>query len=178
MADQTPITPFSANKVPHASEYAVYFSAQFLPLIADYIGAEYDLEDVEGGYDPAYCLWEVEADLARERVNESLAHLATVELKMPTDKVLRRMTVLIKALVETESAKDFKQLHRNMQRSFFKLFQVRGFGKDAFWVNAYLVHARHLVDALVALPIFERWSDEELDVFNSSSPDDSATYGL
>lgn len=178
MADQTPIMPHAANEAPRNSDFATYFSLHLLPSMAAYIVAERDLEDVQGAFDPAYLAWEQDADEARERLTSVLFYLCEERTLVTTDRPLKRMALLVKELIWAEDVKVFRTLHREMRDTFLTHFQVRGFGPDAHQANAMLIQAFHLVDALVELPIFERWTDEELADFQKPASDDWSNLGL
>jgi hypothetical protein len=178
MADQTPITPFSANKVSRISEFAAYFTAHLLPAIAEYNAAERDLEDVQGSYDPAYHAWERDADLARERLVSALVYLCEEKIVEPTDEPLKRMTLLIKDLVWSEDVKEFRELHRDLRLSFSSFFLMSGVGPSEKTTNALLFQARRAVDALVALPLYERWSDEALAIYHQQDYEELTAIGF
>ena len=79
--------------------------------------------------------------------------------------------MLIDALISAEDVGTFRELHRNMHHSFARLFQSSDNTLLAKMINVVLDDAGDLVDALVALPIFERWSDEELAIYHQPDPD-------
>ncbi|WP_050526518.1 hypothetical protein [Pseudorhodobacter aquimaris] len=178
MADQSPIMPHAANKVSRISEFAAYFSAHLLPAIAEYNAAERDLEDVQGSYDPAYHAWERDADLARERLVSALVYLCEEKIVEPTDKPLKRMTQLIKDLVWSDDVTEFKELHRDLRLSFSSFFLVSGAGASAIATNALLMQARRAVDALVALPLYERWSDDALAIYHQQDCQELTAIGF
>ena len=171
MADQTPIMPPAAFEVTRNSHFGAHFCTHLLPALAAYTVAERDLEDVAGGYDPAYLRYEAEADEAREALTTTLIENLWVSASVPTDRPLRRMVMLIDALVRAEDVSTFKGLHRNMRHSFSRHFQSQDEGRLAQAVNVVLVDAGRMIDALVALPIFGRWSDEELAIYHKPGPD-------
>ena len=177
MADQTPIMPPAAFEVTRASHFGAHFCTHLMPALAAYTVAERDLEDVAGGYDPAYLRYEAEADEAREALTTTLIENLWVAATLPTDRPLRRMVMLIDALVRAEDVGTFKGLHRNMHNSFSRHFQSQDEGRLAQSVNVVLVDAGQMVDALVALPIFERWSDEDLAIYHKPGPDPFSAIG-
>ena len=161
MAIQSPITSSPPDEAPCATPRALAF-AVFLPLLAAFIGAERDLEDVQGAFDPAYQAWERDADIAQARMTAALGEVRRTAAVTREDRLILRMAILIDALLSAETQHGFRDLHRGMQRMFFAAFQVPGYGPRAWQVNALLIQSRHLVDALVALPLFERWTDTDL----------------
>ena len=157
--------PNTMPPAPHEAHCTVPLAlavAAFLPKLADFIEAERDLEEVQGAFDPAYHAWERDADEAQTRMATALSGLRRTPARSREDHVLMRMIILIDALLGAETQKSFVDLHRRMHWSFFSAFQVQGFGPRAHQTNALLIQARHLVDALVALPLFQRWSDPDL----------------
>lgn len=162
MANPVPTTPPAANEVPCASVFALEFAA-FLPVLAGFIDAERDLEEVQGAFDPAYKAWERDADLAQQRLTTALCALRDLPARAPEDRPLQRMMLLIDGLFGAEDNTTFRSLHRRMHMAFFSQLQVRGYGPEAQRTNTLLLHARHMVDAMATLPLFERWSDADLD---------------
>ena len=86
------------------------------------------------------------------------------------------MVLLIDALLSAETRRGFRDLHRGMQRMFFAAFQVPGYGPRACQVNALLIQSRHLVDAMVSLPLFERWTDPDLTEMANEAPVAAAEF--
>lgn len=178
MADQTPIMPPAVFEVTRSSDFGAHFCTHLVPALATYTVAERDLEDVAGGYDPAYLHYEEEADEAREALSTALIEILWVPTALPTDRPLRRMVMLIDALVRAEDVATFRGLHRKMHHSFSRHFQSQDEGRLAKSVNVVLVDAGQMVDALVALPIFGRWSDEELAIYHQPGPDPLSSIGF
>ena len=108
MADQTPIMPPAAFEVSRNSHFGAHFCTHLMPALAAYTVAERDLEDVAGGYDPAYLRYEVEANEAREALTTTLIENLLVSTDLPTDRPLRRMVMLIDALVPAEDVGTFR----------------------------------------------------------------------
>ncbi len=170
MAIQTPITSSPPDEAPCATPLALAF-AGFLPLLATFITAERDLEDIQGAFDPAYQAWERDADIAQSRMTSALGEVRRTATVTREDRLILRMAILIDALLSAETQRGFRDLHRGMQRMFFAAFQVPGYGPRARQVNGLLIQSRHLVDAMVALPLFERWSDPDLTSATKPAPD-------
>lgn len=161
MATQSFIMPPAPHEAHCTVPLALAFAA-FLPKLAGFIEAERDLEDVQGAFDPAYHAWERDADEAQTRMATALSGLRRTAAQSREDHVLMQMIILIDALLGAETLQSFTDLHRRMHWSFFSTFQMQGFGPRAHQTNALLIQARHLVDALVALPLFQRWSEPDL----------------
>lgn len=161
MAIQIPITSSLPDEAPCATPRTLAF-AVFLPLLAAFVDAERDLEDVQGAFDPAYQSWERDADIAQARMTAALGEVRRTAAVTREDRVILRMAILIDALLSAETQRGFRDLHRGMQRMFFAAFQFPGYGPRAWQVNALLIQSRHLVDAMMALPLFARWTDRDL----------------
>lgn len=170
MAIQTPITSSPPHEAPCATPLALAFAA-FLPMLAAFVDAERELEDVQGAFDPAYAAWERDADIAQSSMTAALGAVRRTATVIREDRLILRMVILIDALLSAETQRGFRDLHRGMQRMFFAAFQVPGYGPRACQVNALLIQSRHLIDAMVALPLFERWTDPDLTSAAKSVPD-------
>lgn len=175
MAIQTPITSSFSDEAHSATPLVLAFAA-FLPVLAAFITAEVDLEEVQGAFDPAYHAWERDADLAQTRMTAALIDLRRTPVTTREDQLLVRMALLIDAFLSAETPRGFHDLHRWMQRVFFSSFQMKGFGPRAWQVNALLLQSRHLIDAIVALPLFERWSDPDLTDMATEAPAAAAEF--
>jgi hypothetical protein len=139
---------------PQETAYSIAFEA-LLPSLADFIEAERDLDDICHSYDPAYSAWHRDAQLARGRLDKVLRQVQSLRVERPEDRPLRRMVALTDAML-TEGAPDRpRYLHRQMKLVFFRQFQVPGFGPTAHSRNALLIQARHLIDAMIRLPLFD-----------------------
>jgi hypothetical protein len=154
MTKQFPITAFASNEVPPQTPKTIAF-VSLMASVANLIGAERDLEDVSYSQDPAYFAWMRDAELAHERVTNSLRHFHALPIDCPQDRPLARMAQLIDAMLGHEETGGARKLHRLMQMSFFTKFQVSGIGAIAMHRNAMLIQARHLATALAALPLFD-----------------------
>lgn len=129
--------------------------AQLLPALTFFIEAERDLQDVSPSYDPAYANWHRDAGLARARLDTALRAFHALPVQRPEDRPLRHMALFVDALLRDDDPAGPRHLHRQMQLVFFQRFQVRGFGARAQQCNAMLIHARHLIDAMIRLPLFD-----------------------
>lgn len=128
---------------------------QLLPALTFFIEAERDLADVSPSYDPAYAAWHHDAQLARTGLDAALRQFHVLPVQRAEDQPLRHMALFIDALLNDDDPARPRHLHRHMQLVFFQRFQVRGFAARAQQCNAMLIQARHLVDAMVRLPLFD-----------------------
>ncbi|MBQ0749627.1 MAG: hypothetical protein KBT70_05445 [Roseovarius sp.] len=141
-------------EVSHDTAYSIAFAA-VLPCLADFIEAERDQADICHSYDPAYSAWHRDAQRARGRLDSALRHVHSLRVERPEDRPLRRMVVLADAMLKTDVPDRPRYLHRQMRLVFFRQFQVQGFGPTAHSRNALLIQARHLIDAMMRLPLFD-----------------------
>ena len=153
MATATPNTSTRFFEVPGASPLALAFAA-FLPGFVTFITAERDLEDVDG-FDPAYHIWLRDAERAQDDLIDALRDLRRIGARSPRDRALQRMVHVIDTMRGAEEPGLFQRSHRHLRTSFFTLFQVRGFDAVSSGTNALLLRARHLVDAMADLPLFD-----------------------
>lgn len=164
MAIHTPITLGNADEVFRRTPLAAAFAA-FLPTLAAFIAAERDLEDVDG-FDPAYHTWLRDAERAQDTLIDATRELHHIGAQAASDLVLKRMIRVIDLMRGTDDPVEFRRTHRHMHAAFFGFFQVKGFSANAIDTNALILCARHLVDAMSALPLFHR--EEAID----TAPDD------
>ena len=127
----------------------------FLPLLADFVEAERDLEDIKHSDDVALSLWTRDRDVAKARLQIALNAMHRLSVRLPEDRPLRNVVILVDRMLDDSETLFPRQLHREMKACFFSRFQVAGFGPVAQHRNAMLIQARHLVDALVALPFYD-----------------------
>lgn len=168
MTTQFSTMAFAPNEVPPQTPKSIAF-IDLMASVANLIGAERDLEDVSYSQDPAYFAWMRDAELAHERVTDTLRHFHALPNVCPQDRPLDRMAHLIDTMLGHEEPGGARKLHRLMQMSFFTKFQISGIDATAMHRNAMLIQARHLATALVALPLFDGTS--ESDQADSSSDD-------
>ena len=154
MAIHTVIMPLAFNEAPRETAVSRAF-ATLLQAQAAFVQAERDYEDVAQSRDPAFRMWERDAEMAQEQLTNALRHFHTVPQEVPEDRPLRRMALLIDMMLGDEEPGGARRLHRKMQLAFFASFQARGIGATAMHRNALLIQARHLVSAMVALPLFD-----------------------
>lgn len=172
----TPMTTTTnADRLESSREtaYSIAFAA-LLPTLADFIEAERDLDDICHSYDPAYGAWHRDAQVARARLDKLLRHVHGLRVERPEDQPLRRMVVLADAMLNTDAPERPRYLHRQMKLVFFRQFQVQGFGPTAQSRNALLIQARHLIDAMIRLPLFDYSPDCAIAPDATASSDDLA----
>jgi hypothetical protein len=129
--------------------------ASMLPVLSRFIEAERDMADISASYDPAYAAWHRGAELAATALDQCMMQLHRLPIDRLEDAPLRRMVLLIDAILNNDDPAQARRTHRQMQLVFFLRYQVTGFGDVAQHCNGMLIQARHLVDALVQLPLFD-----------------------
>lgn len=129
--------------------------SEFLLRLADYVEAERDMEDVGDNWDGALSLWTRDRNAAKTRLKRIIAALRTLPVKLVEDRPLTRIVTLTSKILDEHEPELPRHLHRDMKGSFFRQYQVTGFGPVAQHRNALLIHARHLLDAMVALPFYD-----------------------
>lgn len=129
--------------------------AAMLPVLSRFIIAERDMADISASYDPAYGAWHRESERARTTLDQCLMQLHSIPIQRLEDAPLQRMTLLIDAMLNNDDPAQARRTYRQMQLVFFLRYQVTGFSEVAQHCNGMLIQARHLVDALVQLPLFD-----------------------
>lgn len=154
MAENTDITPVQAYEVPRVTAASTAFAA-LLTGVRNLIVAERDLADVNYSMDPAYGNWMRDAELAHERLIDSLRAFNSIRVEALEDRPLKLMANLVDAMLGHEEPGGARRLLRDLHIVFFASFQLPGIGATALHRNAQLLHARSLLTALVALPLFD-----------------------
>lgn len=134
--------------------------ASFLPLLATYVEAERDLEDISHNYDPALSLWQRDRDAAEMRLALAVLSLHRLPVRIPEDRPLQRLVALVYRMLDDHEPDAPRQLHREMKATFFRHYQLRGIGPIAQHRNKLLIQARHLIDAMIKLPFFDYLPEE------------------
>lgn len=146
---------------PHSETAWSRAFAFFLSIYAAYVVAERDLLDIGNSQDLALSLWERDRDRARVRLIGMIARLESLPVSIPEDRPAQRFVCLIGRMLD-ENDLDFpRQLHRELKASFFARYQVAGFGPIAEFRNGQLIQARHLADAMIALPFYDYLPSED-----------------
>lgn len=164
MTIHTPITPVAANEAPRETALSVAFAA-LLPLLANFVQAERDLEDIGYSQDPAYGFWLRDTEIAQENLTTALHHFHALPQEVPEDRPLHNFAEVIDAMLGAEEPGGARRLLQQLQVAFFTHFQVPGIGPTTLHRNSLLIQALHLTRAMIALPLFD---GEEL-----SDPDSS-----
>jgi hypothetical protein len=126
-----------------------------LPLFAAYVESEQDLEFIQHNDDLSLTFWQRDRDAAEARLVDALNKLQHLPVRLPEDRSLQLFTCLISRMIDRDDPMLPRQLHRQLKACFFHDYQVRGFGPIAQHRNALLIQARHMVDAMIALPFFD-----------------------
>lgn len=134
----------------------------FLLHLADYVEAERDMADVGDNWDGALSLWTRDRNAAKTRLKKVITALRALPVKLVEDRPLSRIVILADRMLDKLEPELPRHLHRDMKGSFFRQYQVTGFGPVAQHRNALLIHARHLLDAMVALPFYNHLPTAEL----------------
>ena len=158
MTVQTLIMPFASHEAPPTTPASDAFLLMLTALTA-MVTAERDLADISYSQDPAYSAWMQEAEAAQQHLSNVARDFMALPHSAPEDRPLFRMALLIDAMLTHEEPGGARDLHLEMQVTFFQKYQVTGVGAKALSRNILLIQARHLVDALAYLPLFD-FSDE------------------
>lgn len=113
------------------------------------------MEDVGDNWDGALSLWQRDRDAAKLRLKTAITSLRRIPVKLLEDRPLCRIVILTSKILDEHEPEFPRHLHRDMKGSFFRQYQVAGFGPVAQHRNALLIQARHLLDAMVALPFYD-----------------------
>lgn len=151
MATSSTNTPISMTK-PTAHFTHTSISQRFSGLIgaiSTYIEAERDIEHA-ASWDPAFVGWHRDAETARSEVLSSIDHIRISTPMRHEDRPLKRMALLIFALIESDSTTDFLRLASCLDRHT-GLFDCPGTDPVAQRVGAMLTAARMQVADLASL---------------------------
>lgn len=147
-------TPFALDmpNSPRETPVSAAFAA-LLPVLAAYIRAERDLEDIGFSMDPAYQEWHRGSEEAEDRLIDLLHALRSTPIGIAMDVPLRKMALLIHAMrCDPLGA---RALHQKMDAKFTKHFRVPGTGAMAHHRNLLLTWCRPLVADFASLPLFD-----------------------
>jgi len=133
-----------------------------LPLFADFVEAERDLEDIKHNDDVALSLWTCDRDVAKARLQNALNALHRFPVRLPEDRPLQNVVILVDRILDEHEALYPRQLHREMKACFFSQYQIASIGPVAQHRNTLLIQARHLLDALVTLPFYDHLPKAEV----------------
>jgi len=136
-----------------------------------FVNAERDLEDIAYSRDPAYAVWAADTEQAHENLAEALGVVHSLPAEFREDRPLKRMALLADAMIGHEVPGGARDLHLQMHMVFFTKFQAAGLSSTAMHRNGLLIHARHLVNAMISLPLFDGSPIEEAP-FNDGLPDE------
>lgn len=147
LAVRSPITAGMAGEAPLATPVSSAFAA----LIPD----EIEFAEVNFCFDRAFQDWLRDTELAHEQLTTELDHFHTLPRVIPEDRPLQEFAQLLDAAIGHEEPGGARQLCRELHFAFFSRFQIAGIGPTAMHHNRMLLEARHLMTALVALPLFD-----------------------
>lgn len=155
MTDRTLITPFLVHKAEHPNyptAIAIEFAA-LLPALARHIEAEQEIEDVDI-WDPAFRSWLTDAEHAFTDVTTHLSTIASTGVTCADDKPLKRMSMMIDAMIGSEEPQTFMQLYRLLPR-FEHLFYCDGTSSAIRHRNVMLGTARAHIDMMANLLTYD-----------------------
>lgn len=154
MADQTHITSCGTHKdtPDKPTAVAMAFSALMtaLPL---HIEAEREIEDVNV-FDPAFRSWLTDAEAVFTDVTNLFTAIATADVARAEDRPLKRMSMLLDAMVGSETPGTF-QHYRELLPRFEHLFRCTGSGPVALQYDAMLVAAFAHIETMAMLLTYD-----------------------
>ncbi len=164
MAEKTHITPFLAHKAEHPiypTAIAIEFAA-LLPALARHIEAEREIENVDI-WDPAFRSWLTDAEHALKDVTTHLSTIASTDLTCVDDRPLKRMSMLIDAMIRSEEPHTFMHLYGLLPR-FEHLFYCDGTSSAIRHCNAMIGQARAHIDTMANLLTYDSEAAAYVDV--------------
>ncbi|SNR67573.1 hypothetical protein EYF88_15915 [Paracoccus sediminis] len=167
MATSSPTTPFGVTK-PSAHFTHTEISRTFSRLIgavSTYIEAERDIEDA-ASWHPAFLHWHRDAETARTQVLTPIDRIRSSAVVRLEDLPLKRMALLLFALIESGSSSEFLRLAACLDQPD-GLFDCPGTDPVARRVEAMLTAARMQVADLTSLSAFV----DPLEIATANSPD-------
>lgn len=153
---------------PRGTALSTAFAA-LLPVLAEYVRAERDLEDIGFSLDPAYGNWNKAAEDAQDRLIDALHTLRILPLEMAADLPLRRMVLTLHAM-RYEGGSVARRLHRRMEEAFDGKFRLPGTSPTAQHRSLLLTWARPLIADFIALPIFDPEPEDGLALEEPTDP--------
>jgi hypothetical protein len=161
MTKHSPITPTGGHEAPPETELMLAF-CKSLTCMQAFLLAELDLDYIGYSQDPAYANWIRDTETAFENLADALGETRSLPVEIPEDMPLKRMALLMDDILGNEDPDAARATHLKMQLMFFTRLQATGLSITAMHRNGLLVHARHLVDAMMSLPSWDSdLSDDE-----------------
>ena len=151
MANTSFIMPARVSEPGHGFNHTP-ISQRFIAVLQDlsaFIEAERDLEHA-GGFDPAFDGWFVDAERAREQMLGALCDLERVEVCRREDLPLKRVGLLTRLLIESDTPTRFGQLFSSLHRRP-DLFSCSGQGLIPSRINLMIDAARLRLNDLARL---------------------------
>jgi hypothetical protein len=155
MADQFPITSFETHKA-DLPNYPTPIASAFctlLPALAQHIEAEREIEHVDI-WNTAFRSWLTDAEHAFTEVTTQLSVIMATDLACIEDKPLKRMVMLIDALVGSEEPDTFQHLYGLLPK-FQHLFYCSGKGPAVRHRNLMLKVALEHIDTMATLLTYD-----------------------
>ncbi|QUJ76953.1 hypothetical protein KDD17_02570 [Sulfitobacter albidus] len=154
MTKYVPIMPDLGHEPPKNTRISLAF-CDVLKALKAFTIAERDLEDIAHSQDPAYSMWAADTERAFEHLADALGKVHCLPLEICEDIPLKRMTLLIDTMIGHEEPGGARALQFEMQLMFFTKLQAAGLSPTAIHRNGLLIHGRHLVNAMLCLPLFD-----------------------
>ena len=139
--------------------------SRLIGLVSGYIEAERDIEDA-ASWHPAFLHWHRDAETARTQVLTQIDHIRAFVAVRREDLPLKRMALLLFALIESDSSSEFLRLTACLDRED-GLFDCPGTDPVARRVGAMLTAARMQVADLASLSALV----DPLEIATADSPD-------
>ncbi|MBK4217946.1 hypothetical protein JJJ17_18615 [Paracoccus caeni] len=154
MAISMTSTPIGVTEAASAAAHFTHTTisrafSRFLGALASYIEAERDIEDV-ASFDPAFLDWHRDAETARDTVRARIDEIRAAVSTRAEDQPLKRMALLISALINSGSSAEFLSLQMSFKRHA-KLFTCAGTDATARRVRQMLYTAGLRLDDLAGL---------------------------
>ncbi len=170
MAITSYIMPARVSEPGHGFSHTP-ISQRFMAVLHDlsaYIEAERDLEHA-GGFDPAFDVWFVDAERARKQMLGTLCDLQRVEVCRCEDLPLKRIGLLTRLLIESDTPTRFGQLFSSLQQHA-DLFSCSGQGLIPSRINLMIDATRLRLNDLARL-------SEHIDMIGAEdTPADDMTF--
>ncbi|MCX7567156.1 hypothetical protein OS189_12455 [Sulfitobacter sp. F26169L] len=175
MTIQTHITAAGGHEAPPETELMLAF-CESISCMQKFLLAELDLDDVGYSQDLAYSNWVRDSEVAFSNLADALGETRNLPVEIPEDTPLKRMALLMDEILGNEDPAAARAMHLKMQLMFFTQLQATGLSPTAIHRNGLLVHARHLVDAMMSFPSWDR--DLTDDLLDDHGPTDEMIFGF
>lgn len=128
--------------------------AQLLAVLAEYVRAERDLEDIGYSLDPAYANWNTDAERAQDRLIDVLDALRQMPVNIPEDVPLRQIAMSVQAMQRSD-LNEARLFHEQIDRCIAQRFMQPAISATARHRNLLVQWSRPIIAAFAALPLFD-----------------------